>query len=301
MDFRNLNTFIKIADLNSFSKAAMELGYTQSTVTMQIKALEEELQVSLFDRIGKTIRLTEKGSVLLTYAKEIQFQTEQIKQQLLNSNDLCGELRIGAFESICYTLLPPVLKQFHEQYPAVSLTIKTGSFTELRRLLNSNQIDLLWIFDHPIQVPNWCCALSTPYPLLILSNPFTPFVSKKSLKLEELSNAPFLLSEQGCQYRRELEQVFSRYHLPFSPVMEIDNIEIIRQFIKSGLGLGFLPAFLVQDDLLEGSLLPIQVKNTSFSMYSQLLYHKEKWITPTIKAFLSIAPSIVTKFPSPFQ
>ena len=144
MELRNLNTFVKIAELGSFSAAAQELGYTQSTVTMQIKNLEEELGVQLFDRIGRSIRLTDAGSAALGRAREVLHSASRLREDLAGAGS--AQVRVGVYESLCGAFLPGLIQQFARQNPSAGLSVVTASKAELERLLLADQIDLLWIY-----------------------------------------------------------------------------------------------------------------------------------------------------------
>lgn len=123
MEFRNINTFLKVASTQNFSKAAEQLGYSQSAVTVQIRQLEKELGTPLFERIGKRVSLTERGEEFTAYANEIMRVTNQAKLFAKNKKELDGVLRIGGVESVCTALLPDLLIAFHEQYPKVNIVI----------------------------------------------------------------------------------------------------------------------------------------------------------------------------------
>ena len=126
MELRNLNTFVRAADAGSFSRAASELGYTQSTVTAQIQGLEEELGVQLFDRLPKGIALTQPGEALLEHARSLLLEAENARLAVKNQREPSGKLRIGAFSSLCTAFLPDLLKQYHQLYPCLLYTSHPG-------------------------------------------------------------------------------------------------------------------------------------------------------------------------------
>ena len=136
MDFREINTFIHVANQESFSKAADVLGYTQAAVSIQIKQLESELGTRLFDRIGKHISLTHQGKAFYQYALRITSEIEEAKDVLSGSQDLNGTLRIGTIESICSSILPDILSRYHALHPAVEISIITDSPEALLDMMN---------------------------------------------------------------------------------------------------------------------------------------------------------------------
>lgn len=155
MEVRQLNTLIRAAQFQSFSKAAESLGYSQSAVTVQIKALEEELGVRLFDRMNKRVLLTVDGQRFLEYANSI-LDTIQSARQALNENaELGGSLHIGTLESLCFFRLPGLIRQFRLEHPRVGLRVTTGSPEELIEKMEQGEVDLICILDEPRYSNNW--------------------------------------------------------------------------------------------------------------------------------------------------
>ena len=124
MEIRQLITFIRVAQFQSFSKAADSLGYSQSAVTIQVKNLEQELNTHLFDRIGKHVSPTTQGSRFLSYAHNILNEMNRAKAALSTPGDLTGSLSIGTVESLCFSKLPAILNEMHRLHPHVSIQIK---------------------------------------------------------------------------------------------------------------------------------------------------------------------------------
>ena len=151
MEIRNLATFVRIAQLHNFSKAAEQLGYSQSAVTMQIKQLEEELNVRLFERIGKHIRLTQAGDRLLPRAMEVLNAVRRAQTVSMGQGEISGPLRIGTAESLLISVLPPVIVEFSRRYPKVEVSTCTGLVEELFCMVRQNDIDLPFLLtEHGI-------------------------------------------------------------------------------------------------------------------------------------------------------
>ncbi len=151
MEFRQISTFVQVANHQSFSKAAEYMGYTQSAVTVHIRNLESELNTQLFDRIGKRVVLTAQGEQFLTCARRILYEVDQAKYVTGNNREPDGLLRVGTIESLCFSKLPPILSYFRSHYPKVSIQIITDSPEELIRQMERNELDLIYILD----VPRW--------------------------------------------------------------------------------------------------------------------------------------------------
>ena len=146
MELRNLRTLVRIAELGSFSAAAEDLGYTQSTVTMQIKALEEELGAPLFDRIGRRVRLTDSGRQAVQSARVMLAESERLLRSVQSEENAL--VRVGVYESLCGGFLPGTIRRFSESQPGAVLSVVTAPRTELERRLQADQVDLIWVYGH---------------------------------------------------------------------------------------------------------------------------------------------------------
>lgn len=288
MEIRTLITFQKIAELGSFSEAANQLGYSQSTVTMQIKQLETELKVLLFNRIGRRITLTSEGFLFLKHANAIIRESQNARDALLQKTEPYGQLRIGILESICSSLLPDLLQRYHTLYPEVTTIIKIGTFDELSQLLNSDQIDLLWIFDHPISDPGWIkvCTYQSPI-TIVCSNEHMlknlPFVS-----LHDLEGIPLILTENDCSYRTDFLNRLSATGVSPTIFLEIGSTDIIKKFVEAGLGIAILPKYTLQPELVSKQLHVLTISDYQLTMYGQIFYHKAKWLSPSLSCFFNL-------------
>lgn len=149
MELKNMKTFIYVAELGSFTKAAERLGFSQSTVSFQIKALEEELQVRLFERIHHAVKLTEEGREVLRYAHQMDKLTEEMQSTLRREGEPVGHVRLAMADSLCM-LLGDSLHEFHAKHPGISLKLITAGTAEMFRLLDHNEVDLVFTLDHHI-------------------------------------------------------------------------------------------------------------------------------------------------------
>ena len=145
MEIRNIATFLKVASTQNFSKAAKQLGYSQSAVTVQIQQLEKELSTQLFERIGKRVYLTEKGQEFVNYANEIMKVTNKALNFSKDSQKPTGKLKIGGVESICTALLPDLILKYHKLYPDVEIVIRSGTTKELLDMARGNELDMVYL------------------------------------------------------------------------------------------------------------------------------------------------------------
>lgn len=287
MEIRNIATFLKVAGTQNFSKAAVQLGYSQSAVTVQIQQLEKELGTQLFERIGKRVYLTEKGQEFIFHANEIMKVTHQALNFSKESHLPKGKLKIGGVESICTALLPDLILSFHKTCPDVEIVIKSGTTDELIDMARSNNLDLIFTLDQKLCSPEWICAVQQPEDIIFVTKKNGNF-PEKTVKIERLITEPFILTEMGAAYQYELERLLSERGLLISPVLETGNTETIINLLKKGMGISFLPEFTVKKELLDGQLVRINTDLSGVRMYSQLLHHKNKWLTAQMQFFIDM-------------
>lgn len=293
MEIRNLKTYIEVCEKNSFTKAAQQMGYTQSTVTAQIKQLEEELGVTLFDRNGKHIQLNAMGEQLLSYANQIVLLEKEVKNQFTDTETPKGLLRIGVIESVGAYLLPDILRAYMQKYPLVDNEVRTGTTREIMQMLSQNQIDLMLTLDERVTSYDWICALEKKEDIVFLCHPRHPFALGKAVPLSEVVCENMLLTEKKCNYRQTYEHICNSHGLCQKSCLEIGSTNTILNFTQNGLGLTLLPAFTAQSHLAAGLLSTFSVQDVKIEMLIQLIYRKSKFCSPAMKAFIKLAEEMV--------
>ncbi|CVI71741.1 HTH-type transcriptional regulator GltR [Clostridiales bacterium CHKCI001] len=288
MEIRNITTFLKVAATQNFSKAAEQLGYSQSAVTIQMQQLEKELGTKLFERIGKTVSLTSQGERFITYANEIVRVTNEAMAFATDRTIPEGTLRIGSVDSLATAILPNLLLQFHHICPKVEIVIKTDTSDGLIEMIKSNEIDLFLTLDHKIYGTEWIRAMQREEDIVFVTSSKNILASEKKQDLMTIIKEPFLLTEKGESYRYELERMLSENDIDIKPILEIGNTETIIHLLEEGMGFSFLPFFSVRESIEQGNLFQIETNAPTIRMWSQLLYHKNKWVTPQMKIFIAI-------------
>ena len=288
MELRNINTFLHIAELHSFSRTARQLGYSQSAVSSQIAQLEAELGAPLFDRVGKTVRLTDAGQTFLGYARTLLATAQQAQAALQPARQISGSLRIALADSVCSTFLPGLLKRYHALCPQVELVLCTATADGMLQMLGTNQIDLAYTLDEPLVQPNLVLALDVPEAICFVAPAGHPLADKAEVPLDVLAQQEFLLTERGMSYRDALDQRLAARGLSIHPYIELGSASLLCQMVERGMGLSFLPEYIVQNALAAGTLARLNVPACRVEMRRQLFYHRDKWLTPQMKAFITL-------------
>ena len=289
MEFREISTFLQVAQYQSFSKAARHLGYSQAAVTIQIKQLEQELGVHLFDRIGKQISLTHQGQVFYQYAVSIRNDLEQAKNAVSDPSTLSGKLCLGTIESICASIFPDLLAEYHRLHPEVTISIVTDSPGVLLDRMNENTIDIVYLLDRRIYDNRWCKTLEEPEENIFVASPDHELaLVKRELELDEVLRFPFFLTEKDASYRHMLEQYLASINRSVKPFLEIGNTEFIIHMLLKNTGISFLPKFTVQRELQQKQLTALNVRGFQMQTWRQIFYHKNKWVTREMQEFLRL-------------
>ena len=285
MELRNLITFIHVAELGSFTKAAEQLGYSQSTVSFQIKQLEEELGCLLFERINHTIALTERGHELVSYAHGVRALMDEFKENL-TKEELSGSIHIVTPDSICDDMINSHYIDFHEKYPSISIRFTTGDSALMLDMLDHNEADFIITLDSRLYNKDYIIAKEQPLSMHFVANAASKFAGKKKLSVKDIIDEPFILTEHGQGYRRVLDRELAKMSLEITPVLEIGRTDIITATIAQNNMVSFLPDFITKDLVDSGVLCYLDVCDIHIDIWKQLIYHKNKWMSKSLKTFI---------------
>ena len=295
MEIRQLRTFMHIVKLGNFSQAAQFQGYTQSTVTTHIQLLEKELNTILFERFGHQLILTTDGEQLYDYAERIIKLTEEAKNTLYNSNVPRGRLVIGMPESLCVYHLPSVLKEYSSLYPDVQLSFKFGIDSDFRILLRKNMLDIAFFLDKHVLDSDLINKFLWPEQIVMVASPTHSLGKLEQVEAKDLQNQTLILVETGSNYRTIFENSLEKAAVHSKNILEVCQIQTIKQLVTSNVGITVLPFAAVKNEILEGSLVVLPWQGTDFAINAFLVYHKEKWISPTIRSFIKLVQERLVK------
>jgi DNA-binding transcriptional LysR family regulator len=286
MEIRNLITFVQVAELNSFTRAAQALDYSQSTVSFQIKQLETELGCLLFERINHTLILTDKGRELLGYAQQVTRLTDEIRQNMNNDTGIEGYIHVLTPDSLCEAMLLENYGDFHLRYPGIRLKFSTADTEDMFQILDRNEADVMLTLDSHVYQKDYIIAKEARMSTHFVVGASSPLASRSALSLEELVAYPFILTEQGMGYRRVLDKQLAKMSLDIQPTLEISRTDIITTLLETGTTVSFLPDFITRRKVEEGKLVYLNVPGMELDIWQQLIYHRHKWVSRALKAFL---------------
>ena len=291
MDMKNLKTFIQVAELASFTKAAQQLGLSQSTISFQIKQLEEELGVKLFERIHHTVNLTQQGREVLRYAHEMERMTQNLSRDLRADKGISGHIRLAMADSLAI-LLGDSLCAFRRDYPGITLKIITAGTEEMIRLLNHNEADLVFTLDSHIYNAEYVIIREDRIGTHFVAAADSPLAREKDLPVERLLRQPLLLTEKGMSYRRLMDEWLAARSLEAVPTVETGNTELICRLVAQGAGCSFLPDYTTEPFVAAGKLVRLDVEGFGIDIWKQLFYHRDKWISPQMRVVMDYCAGI---------
>lgn len=283
MDIKNLQTFIQVAELSSFSRAGEQLGYSQPTVSVQIRQLEQELGVQLFDRIGHAVRLTEQGHRLLPYAQQVCQLCTQMTENPAGQLEKPTVIRLATADSLCVPLVTGPLAQLRRQHPNILLNVTTAGTNQLFQLLDQNQVDIVCTLDSHIYNNKYIIAGEQRVGLHFVVSKNHPLAKKKVLTRQDLAGQQVLLTEKGMSYRRLLDEWLAMGSMELLPAFEIGRADLLCQLVSQGMGVSFLPDYVTEADVAAGHLVRLEAEDFRPELWKQLLYHREKWLSPPLQ------------------
>jgi len=287
MEIRNLITFVQVAELSSFTKAANALDYSQSTVSFQIKQLETELGCLLFERINHTLILTDRGRELLEYAHEIVRLTDAFHEKREGeSGVISGYVHLVSPDSVCEAMLLENYADFYSRYPGIMLKFSTADTNAMFFMLDHNEADVMITLDSHVYHKDYIIAKEARMPVHFVASPSSPLAGKKGLRIADLLSQPFILTEKGMGYRRVLDEELSRLSLEIQPVLEASRTDVITKLVAQGSAISFLPDFVTRSRVDSGELVYLDVADIKIDIWQQLIYHRSKWISRALGAFL---------------
>jgi DNA-binding transcriptional LysR family regulator len=292
MELRLLVTFEKVADVLSFTRAAAELRYAQSSVTSQIRTLESSLGVELFERLGSRIRLTEAGERLLPYARRIIELSEEARAAVMESGEEpAGTIAVGTMESLTSYRLPPLLELFHHRYPKVRLALRPTLGDETRQALRQGTYDIGFLMEPETEHAGLESEVLAEEPLVLVASPRHPLAGRTDLTTVDLAAAQLVGTEPGCPYRDLFERELRDWSPPF---MEFGTIEATKRGVAGGLGIALVPRVTVSEELASGALAELDWR-PPFRLFTQIAWRRGKRLPAHVRLFVEQARRLVSE------
>lgn len=294
MTLDQLLTFLAVARLGSFTRAAEEIGRTQPAVSQQIRQLEESLGAKLFEKLGKRVYLTEAGRMLKEGAEELRAQASRLREAVSQvAKGERGRVRIGASTTPGIYLLPRILGAFRRRYPAVETSLSIENTFAIERKIKLNELDLGFVGAHPAKQELVVLPLGNDE-LVPVAAPSYLGGRRRRLEAEELAEHPFVARERGSGTRQAIDAWASRKGVSLNVVMELNNPEAVKMAVAEGLGVSILPRCAVAPELRQRRLVPLPIKNCRIVRHLSVIYHQGKHLAPAASALVDLSRKLIS-------
>lgn len=288
MNTKNLITFKTILEMGSFQKAADKLNYTQSTVSFQIKQLEDELSLQLFEKIGRQMKLTQAGKDILPYIDTILQGVEQIDNYGKEISALTGSLKLAVPDSILIYNLQPFIQLFLHEAPRVQLVIDSFQSGEINQVIMDGTADIA-VNCEKDQYPDTIVhkALGT-YEAVLVAAPFTRTDLLDFITPHQRKPFSMICNEPDGYYQLDMNRYLSRKDIVLNQYMKVQSIEAVKRCVINNLGIAVVPRYSVLEEIQQGSLVVIETELSNRVYKSEVIYHKNKWVSPQMELALHI-------------
>jgi len=293
MELRQLITFRTVASTLNFSRAAEVLNYVPSNVTMQIKALEDELGVRLFDRLGKQLVLTTAGNRFLTHIQSVLDKLDEARSVVHDNENVSGTLTVSANEVLCAYRLPVVFHLFRSRHPGARLIFRSVPNQQLKQTLFEGTADVVFMLDEPIRSSSVAVEPLVEETFRFFASPDHPLSKPTVLQLEDFHGQVFLTNEKGCPYRTMFDRQFEKKGIDSITYLEFQNAEAIKQCAITGIGIAFLPEMTTKSEVERGELVALPWQIPDLHVYTQMLWHKDKWLSPIMLSFIEATREVL--------
>jgi DNA-binding transcriptional LysR family regulator len=291
MDFDQLETFIEVARLSSFSRAAEKRFRTQPAISSQIRSLEEEVGAKLLDRSGGKVSITASGKLFLRFAEETLDARKAATTAIAETERVPrGEIVVGANEGTCLHILPEVFAHFKKQYPDVAVNIKRADYAKVLESVIDNSVDF-GVVSMPITDIRLTAVLIHRDELVLIVPPRHPLSKLKSASAADIAQYPLLMPKVG-HTRDALDELFHERKLKPRYSMELDSSELLKRFVAADVGIGFIPRSNAHEDVQANVLVAISLADTQIRRDLALVFRKDKALSRAALAFIDIAVKI---------
>lgn len=288
MEIRNLKAFLKVAALKNFTLTAKELGYSQANVSAQIKQLEEEVGAPLFNRIGRSVTLTQHGQEMIPYARSIVSTAEQMENMLKPEAELGGTIRVGMVESLFDAFAEDILLEYHNRFPKVQLELVVDSTTALKESLKRATLDMAFVIDEVLPQNEWQVLCSAEAQIIVAASAGHPLSRKKRVALRELADQDFILMESSAPYGIRFRNELARQQIELRPFLTLQRSDMARKLLEDGRFLSVLPRYTLADSLAADKLCELPVTGLDIRQAVQTILHKDKVPTKQLLGFAAL-------------
>jgi len=283
---RQLRTFKTVADLNSFSLAAQQLGLSQPSVSYQVKELEEAIGMPLLDRLGKGVHLTEAGAVLYSYARRTLDVLEEAGLALEEMRGIKrGKLRVGASTTVGIYLLPAALGAFKKLHPGLVISLEIGTRARVQEQVLRNELDLA-VVGPALKDPDLAILPFVSDELVVIAPAGHRLAGRRGLAMKDLEGQPFVMREPASGSRSTFEKAARKAGAKLDVAMELGSNGAIKHAVESGLGLAAISRYACALELSGGRLVELDVRGFPIRRDWHIVHLRRRRLPASVLAFI---------------
>ncbi|WP_127581852.1 LysR family transcriptional regulator [Paenibacillus koleovorans] len=288
MDMTTFQTFREVIRCQSYTKAAEQLGYAQSSVTAQIQKLEQAYGVPLFERHARGMRLTAAGETLWELVRPMLELYQESKEKV--GKQTTGPMSVGTIESLAAFYLPPYLQTWQSHFPDKRLSLYPVQESLLVEKVREGEFDFgIWLDQEQTpEHPSLDSVTLRKEELLLIAAPEHPLSSQAIVELNDLAGERFIFPEETCLYRTRFVRLLRDHGISYEVAFELGSLEAIKQCVRFNLGLAVMPRIAVNDELRQGKLVDLAFAHPDLDFSIRLLYHKKKWLSRSHHFFIEL-------------
>lgn len=288
MDFDQLKTFLEVAKLGSFSRAAEKVLRSQPAVSAQIRQLEQEYGHKLFDRSTKSVRLTPAGEVVLDYARQLLELRGHSLQAASDWNGIpTGTLSIGANEGTFMYVLPKVFADYHRKFPRVKISVYRSFTHKVSEKVEEGAIDL-GVVTTPVKSPSLAATPVFRDRILLMVGPRSPLFEQRSVTLQEFAQQPLIIPKTGS-IRKLMEKNLRPYREHLNITMELTSVVMIKQFVMDGFGVSLICASFAAENVRRGEARLLKIEGMDLWRELALVHRKDRSLPLVASSFVELA------------
>ena len=288
MDLLHLEHFLAVVEEGTFTRAAQRMNRTQPAISQSIRRLEEEIGAPLFARDVHDLTLTESGRVLADYARRLLTMRDDAIRQVSELRTMkAGRLTIAAHESAAVYLLPGPLRHYLRRFPNIKVSIQRSRLSEIPRLVMDREVDVGFVKEEPAFHELHSVEVHADEMMLIAS-PRHPLAQRTAVRLSDLASEQFVLHHQCLATADRILQLFEQHATRCHVVAELWSFENVKTFVREQVGLAFVPGITVRQELADGSLIHVPVREVSMPRRKLMVYRDHGYVSDSASELIKI-------------
>ena len=286
-----LKIFEAVAKHGGFNRASKHLRLSQPAVSVNIQKLEAELGIKLFERLGRSIQLTDAGRIVHEYVQRMNGLSTEMQQAIERTRGVeVGPLRCGAATTVGIYLLPKILVQFKKRFPNVETQLSLDHSRNVEEKVLANELDLGFVNDSFEPSPRLETRNSFKDELVMITLRRHPFAANGKVSARKAGELPLIMGPKNSHTRKIIEQHLDRAGIAYRCVMEVDNTEVIKAAVSEGLGVSILSLARIQQEIKTGLLMPVRISGLTIGRQFKLIMLKNKSLSDPLRALLKLLP-----------